>query len=113
MTKLKRMLTIELPEIKITKIKSVVTIAQKTFSKLSDREPNARNTMFIDEKRIYKNILLIDDAVGSDATFNEVAKKIRQRGIVIGSIIGVALTGSANGIIDTNTKKGFGIVNEV
>jgi hypothetical protein len=113
MTELKRMLAIELPEVKITKIKATITIAQKTLSKLSDREQNARNTIFIDEKRKFKNILLIDDAVGSGSTFNEVAKKIRERGIVTGNIIGIALTGSANGIVDTNTKKGFDVVNEV
>jgi DNA-binding Lrp family transcriptional regulator len=113
MAELKRMLAIELPEIKITKIKSPITIAQKTLSKLSDREENARNTMFIEEKRKFKNILLIDDAVGSGSTFNEVAKKIRKRGIVSGNIIGVGLTGSANGIVDTDVKKGFPIINEV
>lgn len=113
MTELKRMLSIELPEIKITKIKSTIVIAQKTLNKLSDREENARNTMFVEEKRVFKNILLIDDAVGSGATFNEVAKKIRERCIVTGKIIGLGLTGSPNGIIDDNSKKGFPIINEV
>lgn len=52
----------------------------------------------------YRNILLIDDALGSGATLNEVAKNIRQRGICKGKIIGFVITGS---------PKGFEVISEV
>ena len=51
-----------------------------------------------------KNILIIDDAVGSGATLHETAKKIRQKNICSGSVIGLAITGSA---------KGFDVISEV
>lgn len=69
----------------------------KTSEKLEDRIINARETIYIDEKGSYKNILLIDDAVGSGATLNELAKKIRKNKICSGKIIGLAVTGSLNG----------------
>jgi len=44
-----------------------------------------------------KHILLIDDAVGSGATLNETAKKIRDKKMCQGKIIGITITGSFNG----------------
>ena len=58
----------------------------------------------VEENSVFKNILIIDDAVGSGATLNEVAKKIRDKGLCRGNIIGLALTGSF---------KGFDIISEV
>jgi len=48
--------------------------------------------------------LLIDDAIGSGATLNEIALQIKNRGIVNGKIIGLAITGSI---------KGFDVISEV
>ena len=56
------------------------------------------------ENAVFKNILLLDDAVGSGATLNEVAKKIRERKICQGKIIGLAITGSF---------KGFDVISEL
>ena len=53
---------------------------------------------------MYNNILLIDDAVGSGSTINETAKKIKQKGICKGRVIGLAITGSF---------KGFDVISEV
>ncbi len=52
---------------------------------------------------MFKNVLLIDDAVGSGATFQEVAKKLKKRGIAT-QVYGLAITGSA---------KGFDVISEV
>ena len=90
--------------ISITKIKTPIIIPQKTLSKLPDRIENAKSTIVVDEKGIFKNILLIDDAVGSGATLNETAKKIRERKLCKGKIIGLAIVGSF---------KGFDVISEV
>ena len=88
----------------ISKIKTPVVVPQKTLSKLSDRIENARETIIVSSTGSYSNILLIDDAVGSGATLNETAKKIRAKGICSGKIIGLAITGSF---------KGFEVISEV
>lgn len=94
----------DIRKIKITKIKTTVAVPQKTLSKLDDRIENAKNTIIVEGDSIFKNILLIDDAVGSGATLNETAKKIKDKKICKGKIIGVALTGSF---------KGFDVISEV
>lgn len=90
--------------ISIEKAKTFVNVPQKTLSRLEDRIENASKTIIVTENLTFKNILLIDDAVGSGATLNETAKKIKEKGICKGKIIGLALTGSF---------KGFDVINEV
>ncbi len=84
----------QIRRIKIVKLKTEVVIPQKTLNKLKDRIENARNTIVIEDDHVYNNILLIDDAVGSGATLNETAKKIRERKMCRGKIIGLTITGS-------------------
>lgn len=88
----------------ISKVKTEITVPQKTLNKLVDRIENARATIVVEEHRKYKNILLIDDAVGSGATLNETAAQIRNKEICKGKIIGLAITGSF---------KGFDVISEV
>ncbi len=88
----------------VTKVKTTIIIPQKTLSKLEDRIENAERTIIVDEKNIFKNILLIDDAVGSGSTMNETAKQIRQRKLCNGQTIGLAITGSF---------KGFDVISEI
>ena len=85
------------PSIKITKIRTAIVVPQKTLSKLEDRIENARQSIVVEEEKIYHNILLIDDAVGSGATINEVARQIRSKKLCTGEIIGLAVAGSFNG----------------
>ncbi len=94
---IEHLLEFELPKIKIIKVITGVPIPQKTLSRLDDRVENAASTIFVDDTRIYKNILLVDDAVGSGATFNETARKIKEKGLCSGKIIGLAVTGSFKG----------------
>lgn len=84
-------------KLSIAKIKTTVAVPQKTLNKLVDRIENAKKTIVVEDNSKYKNILLIDDAVGSGATLNETAKKIREKKICQGKIISVAITGSFNG----------------
>ena len=104
MRELERILNLDIRTLLITKIKTEIIVPQKTLSKLEDRVENARQTIIIDDKKIYNNILLIDDAVGSGATMNETAKQIKDKKLVSGKIIGLAITGSF---------KGFDVISEV
>jgi DNA-binding Lrp family transcriptional regulator len=91
-------------KLSVVKVKTVVAVPQKTLNKVNDRIENARNTIIVDENSSYNNILLIDDAVGSGATINETAKKIKDKKICKGKVIGLAITGSF---------KGFDVISEV
>ncbi len=104
MRELERAIQTDHKLISITKIKTPIIVPQKTLSKLPDRIENAKSTIVVNETGVFKNILLIDDAVGSGATLNETAKKIRERKICKGKIIGLAIVGSF---------KGFDVISEV
>jgi len=104
MAEIKNNLNIHLPIINLQKIKTDLIVPQKTLSKIEDRVENARQTIMVNDTRSYDNILIIDDAIGSGATINETAKKIREKKIAKNKIYGVAITGSF---------KGFEIISEV
>lgn len=104
MKELRKNLALPLREIKIAKARTPVVVAQKTLSRTEDRVENASKTIFVTDNNKYKNILLIDDAVGSGATLNETALQIRRLGLCSGQIIGLAITGSF---------KGFDVISEV
>ncbi len=73
-------LNLSLPEIKLAKvIPGDIPIPQKTLSTVEERVINARNSIYLKniEESSYRNILLIDDVVGSGASFNETARKLK------------------------------------
>lgn len=81
-----------------------IPIAQKSLSKLEDRIENASNTIFtLQENSAFKRVLVIDDAVGSGATLNIIASKLKK---ISGAefVCGFAVTGSL---------KGFEVINEI
>lgn len=102
---MEKQLALKLPQIELVKAYiGDIPVAQKTLNKLEDRITNARGSIFIkDETKHYKNILLIDDAVGSGATLNETASKLKQTGVAV-RVIGVAIVGS---------YKGFDVIREI
>lgn len=104
MKELEEKLRLPVRNLSVTKIKTEIIVPQKTLSKLEDRIENAKKTIIVEDKKEYKNILLIDDAVGSGATMNETAKQIKNKDLVSGSIVGLAITGSL---------KGFDVISEV
>lgn len=108
MTELKNGFQIHLPQIVFAKAYAgKVIVSQKSLSKLSERVANARDTIFIDINKsalLPKNILLIDDAVGSGATIHETARKVRELLHPTGHIIAFAIVGSI---------KGFEVVREI
>ena len=76
----RRSLGLKLPEIKLEKVRTgEVIVAQKSLSKLSERVVNARETIMVAGEKRYEAVLLIDDAVGSGATLNETAKKLKTK----------------------------------
>ena len=102
---LKKALKIDLPVIMAVKVPSQTKVAQKSLRKLEDRILNARMTIAVNPgQKIKSNVLIIDDATGSGATLNEVAKKIRKISKDNVKIIGYSVVGS---------YKGFDVISEV
>jgi hypothetical protein len=99
----RELLNISLPAIKLIKIRTEVITPQKTLSKLEDRIENANTTIIVSENRNFGNVLLLDDAVGSGATLNQVACKLKKSGVAQ-KVFGFSITGSA---------KGFDVISEV
>ncbi len=99
LSRLKWDLGLNLPEILLTKnYLGEVRVAQKTLKSLDERIDNARIIDASEQSRpqiVGQSILLIDDALGSGATMNEVAAKLRSAGAK--AIYGYAITGSFNG----------------
>ncbi|VVA43770.1 conserved hypothetical protein [Candidatus Roizmanbacteria bacterium] len=104
MKELEKQLHLPIKILAVSKVKTPIIIPQKTLSKLEDRIENAKQTIIVEDNSFYKNVLLIDDAVGSGATLNETAKQIKQKNLCTGQVIGLAITGSF---------KGFDVISEV
>ena len=90
---LKTQLAIDLPSIKVEKIKTQIIVPQKALSKIFERVANAKNTFIVPRQQAYEHILIIDDAIGSGATINEIAIKIKDKKLA-NKISGLAITGS-------------------
>lgn len=100
MDELSLQLNIPLPEIKLVKVMpGDIPIPQKTLSSLNERIINAKDTIYLQHiaEPSYANILLVDDVVGSGASFNETARKLK--GVKIGhkNIVAFALVGNIRG----------------
>jgi hypothetical protein len=96
-------LKIALPILKINKISGLIPVPQKSLNKLEERIRNAENTFSVASNSHYKHLVLIDDAVGSGSTLNEIAGKIKNKKIAE-KITGLAVVGSF---------KGFDVITDV
>lgn len=94
---------ISLPVIDIKKIGGIIPVPQKSLSKLDERIRNAENTFAVTEQRNFKHVVMIDDAVGSGATLNQIAGKILNKQIAK-KVTGLAVVGSF---------KGFDVITDV
>ena len=103
MTVLQKLLNIELPLIKVEKIRNQIVVPQKALSKVFERKANAKNTFYVPKQQSYNCVLIIDDAIGSGATINEIAIKLKDKNIAK-EIIGLSITGS---------YKGFEVISEL
>ena len=86
-------LKINLPVLQIVKVGGIIPVPQKSLNKLEERINNAENTFVIKGNVSYKNLLLIDDAVGSGATLNQISGKIKRKKLAE-NIIALAIVGS-------------------
>ena len=96
----------QLPFVTIIKYsESWIFIPQKSLKTRAQRIENAENTIFIDDKHVwnYKKVLLIDDFVGSGATLNETAKKLKDEWVQ--EVYGFAFVG--------NTNLSYEVINEI
>lgn len=103
MNELQRNLVLPLPVINLKKIKTEIIVPQKTLIRLEERIENAKQSIFLTENHVYQNVLLIDDAVGSGATLNETARKLKEKKVAK-KVFGLAITGSF---------KGFEVISEI
>ena len=103
MTKLDNNIAIDIPRIKVHKVGAKILIAQKTLKSLEDRILNASETFVVESRKKYRNILIIDDALGSGATLNELAKQILQKRIAK----------ACYGLVLVASPSGYEVINEV
>lgn len=96
-------LKINLPSIEIVKIGGIIPVPQKSLNKIEERINNAENTFVVKGNVSYNTILLIDDAVGSGSTLNQIAGKIKNKQLAK-TVIGLAIVGSF---------KGFDVITDV
>lgn len=100
---LEKLLAIDKPILKIRKIRNKIVVPQKALSNIFERITNAKNTFYLPPQKEYGRILLIDDAVGSGATMNEIALKLKDQ-YLAKEVFGLAITGS---------YKGFEVISEL
>ncbi len=90
-------LKLSLPKIPVNKLfVGNVPVAQKSLSKTSERIANAQSTFTIPYGAVVGGtVLLVDDAVGSGATLDAIAKMLKRAGAR--KVIGYAVVGSYKG----------------
>ncbi|MEI9920927.1 MAG: DeoR family transcriptional regulator [Bacteroidota bacterium] len=96
-------LKLSLPVMDIKKLSGIIPIPQKSLNNLDERVRNAEATFAVTEQRKFEHVVLIDDAVGSGATLNEIAEKIKDKGVAQ-KVTGLAIIGSF---------KGFDVITDV
>ncbi len=96
-------LKINLPSIEIIKTGGIIPVPQKSLNKIEERINNAENTFVVKGNVSYNTVLLIDDAVGSGSTLNQIAGKIKNKKLAT-TVIGLAIVGSF---------KGFDVITDV
>jgi biotin operon repressor len=97
MKELEKKLQINVPVVKIIKIKTEIMIQQKGLKETTDRIKNAEETMVIESGNTnYNKILILDDFTGSGSTLNILARKIKKQNIAK-EVLGLTIAGSMNG----------------
>lgn len=100
---LKTHVKLSIPLMEIKKVSGLIPVPQKSLTKIEERIANAQNTFSVPPGKSYEHVLLIDDAVGSGATVNEIAGKLKKKGVAK-KVSALAITGSF---------KGFDVITDV
>lgn len=100
---LEKKLNLNLPKVKILKMDGFISVPQKSLQKIEERINNAEHTFSIHESKKFQKLLLIDDAVGSGATLNQIAKKMKAKKVAK-EVFGLSIVGSF---------KGFDVITDV
>lgn len=100
---LEKLLAIDKPVLTIRKIRNNIVVPQKALSNIFERITNAKNSFYIPLQKEYGRVLIIDDAVGSGATMNQIALKLKEQNLAA-VVFGLAITGS---------YKGFEVISEL
>lgn len=88
-------LNLNIAKIKVEKFVSDVRVPQKTLKKLEDRIDNANGTFMVNDNSVFKKTLIIDDAVGSGASINQIACKLKNNKNTK-KVVGFSIVGSLN-----------------
>lgn len=100
MDELEARLNLKVPKVRLAKaMPGDIAIPQKTLTSLKERVINARDSIYLMDTTgpSYKNVLLIDDVIGSGASFNETAKKLRNSAIGKERIVAFGFVGNIKG----------------
>lgn len=89
-------LRLPFPVVDIKKLSGIIPVPQKSLNNLDERIRNAEATFAVTEQRKFEHVVLIDDAVGSGATLNQIAGKIKDKGVAH-KVTGLAIVGSFKG----------------
>lgn len=90
---LKDNLNVALPHIHIKKINGLIPQPQYSILQLDNKINNADNTYMLSETRHFKHVVLFDDHTDSGATLNQLAGKLKLKGIAA-EVSGLAIVGS-------------------
>jgi hypothetical protein len=101
---LREILNIDKPVISTHKIFGDIAIQQKTIKSREDRIENANATIIVESDSKYESCLIIDDAIGSGSTLNQLALKLKTQSIISGNITGLGIVGNLDG---------YEVINEV
>lgn len=90
---LKDNFNISLPHIPIKKLNGLIPQPQYSILQLDNKIKNADNTYMVAETRHFKHVVLFDDHTDSGSTLNQLAGKLKLKGIAA-EVSGLAIVGS-------------------
>jgi predicted amidophosphoribosyltransferase len=74
-------LGVSLPRVEIKKNCGTIAVPQQSLMNVDERIRNAGNIFAVSERRKFNHLLLIDDDAASGSTLNQLAAKIKDKGI--------------------------------
>jgi predicted amidophosphoribosyltransferase len=97
-------LDLSLPLLEIKKTCGTVAVPQQSLYDIDERISNARNIFAITDRRRFGRVLLIDDTMDTGATLNEIATKVKMKGIAT-EVTGLALVSNASELNNVELNK--------